>query len=498
MRSITGRFLAMTSVACLTFGWVLAKGVIQVRCVDEAGQPIKGVEVIVRQPAGSYVKQNKTNKRGEAEFKNAEQGYYRVIARGDGYDPGLRDVFEFSGEGEMTVDMTLKPGSPDKKLYLEDPSIQQEVNQLIIDGAKLIREREMDAAKEKLNKALEIMPASPDGLIQLGLAQLNSQEWEKADATFQEALDLLEIFQKLGVGDMSQRRQEVLEVKQSIPFQKIAWRSHELMKERRYEDALPVLQEMIEMAPDNPDVYYSQAIALAHSDRTQEAKAAVEKALEINPNDRSYKELLGQIEAILESGRSLEAQETIQGIEKEYQEGNHEAALQQIEQAMQSLDEQYHGPLWLLKAQTHSQREQYDASLAAYAKAVETNPDDALAIKREMARTCFTAEKYEEGLELYHEVFQAEPEGAEQKFFEMAQDFNRRGEAELAARVMEKILEINPDYPEAHFELGVYYFYEKEDKAKARKMFERYLEIGESEDNKDNARAILAVIDRDQ
>ncbi|HSR50644.1 MAG TPA: tetratricopeptide repeat protein [Acidobacteriota bacterium] len=478
----------------------VAEGKLIVRCASESGEPIRNVQVSVLQqggePGNQFGEQKKTNKRGEATFKGVNQGIFRILARGEGYAPAFRDLYQFPGEGEVTLDLTLEAGDPETQLYFEDQELAQKATTLIQEGAQDARDKNFDAAEVKLKESLQIMPANPDALINLGLVYLGREQWEQAEETFKEAADQLAVFSQLNVAGVDERRQQVLQTIDQIPMQKLSVKSQGLMNDRKYKEAIPVIEEMRELAPDNPDLLYNLAIAQAQSEMLEEAKASVEKALEMNPDERSYQRLLQQIKDIQESGRSMAAQEAIQAIEKEYGEGNYETALQELEKVFGSLEEKYHGPLWILKARSHAQLSQHDPAIAAYQKAIELNPDIALGLKEELAQTYINAEKYQEGIALYAEVFEGKSEDPAPKFFDMAQSFSRKGQAGLAAQLFQRVLEIDPDFPEAYFELGVHYFYETQEKDKAKEMFERYLEIGESQENKDNARAILAVIEK--
>lgn len=501
MRINWGRSLpkALVSLMALAFasGAALAQeGKLDVQCSDESGNPVKDVQVYLQQRQGSGLEDNKkTNKKGVATFKKVEGGIYRVLARAEGYEPAFEDLYRFPGDGEHTLQLTLKPGDSEKKLYFEDEALQLKANQLIADAVKQFQAGDLDGAIKTLEDSLEIFPASPDALQNLGLILLRAQRWEEGKAALQKTADLLEFYIDLNVPGMAERRQQVLQAIESIPLQKVAVQTETMMSERRYEEAIPLFEEMLRLSPGNPNVYYNMAIALAHSERLEEAKASLAKAREADPDDEAYKSLERQLQQLEESGQSMRAQEAIQAIEKLYKEEKYQQALQECEKALEEIKPEYHAPLWILTARSHAKQGHAEEAIAAYRKAVELKPDDS-GLKEELADVLIAAERYEEGIELYGEALKGGDKALDQAFFDMAQGFNRKGKADLAGMLFHKVLEINPDYSECYYELGVYYFYEKKDNEQAKKMLDRYLEVGQDQSHKDNATAILTVMEK--
>ena len=502
MRMNLGGLLPKSLIGLMAFAAVcgasLAQGTLDVLCLDENGKPIKDVQVFLQPRQGQGQEEDKkTNKRGVATFKKVQGGIYRVIARGAGYDPGLEDLYRFPDTGDHRLQLTFKPGDSEKNLYFEDEALQRQANQLITDAVNDFRAGNIEAAEQKLKESLEIFPASPDAQQNLGLIYLNAQRWEEGEAALRAAADLIVYYIDLNVPNMAERREQILKAIDLIPLQKIAVQTEALMKEKRYDEAIPLFEEMDKISPANADVFYNMALALAHSERLEEAKATIAKALELSPDDQAVKNLRQQIQDIEESGHSLKAQEAIQAIERDYRNEKYQQVLEGCEKAFQEIKPEYHASFWILKARAHAKQAQPDEAIDSYRKAVELKPQDS-ELKEELAEVYIAAEKYQQWIELYSEVLKGGDKPADQTFFEMAQGFNLKGKANLAGLLFQKVLEVNPDYAEAYYELGIFYFYETKDRGQAKKMLDRYLETGQDQNHKDAAKSILTVMEKTQ
>ena len=62
-------------------------GSVIVTCVDESGNPLKGVKVEILSLENQKVKDKKSNGDGIAEMDNITSGVYRVVGRKDDYAP---------------------------------------------------------------------------------------------------------------------------------------------------------------------------------------------------------------------------------------------------------------------------------------------------------------------------------------------------------------------------------------------------------------------------
>ena len=78
---------------------------------------------------------------------------------------------------------------------------------------------------------------------------------------------------------------------------------------KEYGNAVPVLQRATELDPKNADgwAYYGQALALQSPNQYPKAIEAAKKALEINPNQATAKQLVGVIEKEMQKQKAAQS-----------------------------------------------------------------------------------------------------------------------------------------------------------------------------------------------
>ncbi|MEE8160781.1 MAG: carboxypeptidase-like regulatory domain-containing protein, partial [Acidobacteriota bacterium] len=97
-----------------------SKNTLQVKCVDQAGNPLKGIKVEAREMVGGKKKNKKCNAAGVAVFEKLDSGVYELVARQKGFEPSLYDFVLLEGGSQESVTLVFKPGDKDKPLYFED------------------------------------------------------------------------------------------------------------------------------------------------------------------------------------------------------------------------------------------------------------------------------------------------------------------------------------------------------------------------------------------
>ncbi len=487
--------LSAIPVILLASGLAVGQGknTLKVTCRDADGNPIKGVELYLQRITVPDADNEKTNKKGETKFKKVMDGLYRIWGRREGYSPVIKDLFRISGGGETPLELRLDAGDSTEQLYFEDQALMEKANQLVFDAVNAFQKSDFANAEKDLKASLDIYPNSPDALQNLGLLYLRTKRWDEGEATLKESIHLLDLFSELGTPGLDERKKAIEQALAAIPIQKIAVEAEELMAARKYLEAIPKLEEIKKISPQNPDVHYNMAIAFAHADMIPEARIAIDTAMGIRA-ESDYKQLRDQIIEIEKSGQSLEAQQAISKIEAAYKEESFEEALKGCEAALVKLQAEYHEPIWRLKARTHRKLIQSDESVSAYKKAIELKPDNA-ETRKELALYLMESEKYPDAIQAYADLFAATSEAADEGFAKLADETGRKGEADLSHMLWEKVIEVNPEYWDAYYHLGMSYNYEKNDKAQAKLALEKFIEHGKNPSYLDNAKAVLTVMD---
>lgn len=220
------------------------------------------------------------------------------------------------------------------------------------EGIQLLRKKQVDAAIEQLNKALQINPQYNEAYRYLGLAYGQKNLWADASQVLQKAItykpDDLIALKNLGVAYLRQKQyaeaehvlQQALQyapddekaqsylakaiqgkkkeqtsngvsqppsgsngeqpssstenkaAAQRNPVQDLLDKGVICLDNAQYNKAIEAFQEVTRLAPDNSDGYYG--LGLVYEKRQDWAKAisAYQKAVELNPNDLPAKESL--------------------------------------------------------------------------------------------------------------------------------------------------------------------------------------------------------------
>ena len=167
----------------------------------------------------------------------------------------------------------------------------------------------MDADKW-LSKSVQMDSHNWESWYYLGRTKYNENRFEEAVNTFQRALALspknVKAEDNLGLSyDGLGRRQEAEQAYRNA----IRWQSELLqqdpgpyldlgillVEQNRPQDAIPYLQQAVQISPKDPKAHERLGRAYERMDRLSEAQVELEKAVEASPNDGALHYVLGQI-----------------------------------------------------------------------------------------------------------------------------------------------------------------------------------------------------------
>ncbi len=472
-------------------------GAIEVVCTDSEGTPLNKVEVTARALKSGTVSTKKTDKRGSAVIKKLPADIYMIWARLEGYEPALHEFLSLGADAEETVKLVFQPGDSTKQMYFENPQLSSQGNQLLMEGFEALRDGKLEEGEEKLKASLAIQESSPDAHHNLGLLYLRTQRWDEAEAALKRASELFDVYMAVnptGKEQLEIRRDGAQTALDSLPMQKVAYEADVAMEAKDFDKAIGIYNKLIEMAPDNANVYYNRAVAEAHAERLDEAKVSIDKAIQLKSDDNAFQELKKQILQIEESGQSLRAQNAIEEIQKHLSAEEFEPALEKLNAALAEMPDKYHATFQRMAARAHRGLGHADQAIESYRSAIEADPLPET--RRELAEYLFEQERYEEGVKAYAKVFEAESQPAAKGYHDLGKAFSRQGKQDVAAMLYQAALAADNSFSAAHYDLGMYYYYQKSDKAKAKGMLERFIELGGDAAQIDNAKAVLIVIER--
>ncbi len=168
----------------------------------------------------------------------------------------------------------------------------------LVQGHCLNKLKRYHEAIQKLNKAIELDPGTPNAYIELGLSFIRLQEYEKALTPLDKAIEIdpdnVFPWSFAGVSLQALERWEAaqtflnkaIELNPKDPATRLA-RSANLLMLGRWEDALISLDEVLELDPDNADAWNAKSITFRKLGRHEDALEACEKALSGSQKDSS-------------------------------------------------------------------------------------------------------------------------------------------------------------------------------------------------------------------
>src|SRR5512138_855236 len=112
-----GFFLLTVLVACPAWA---EDNTLNVQCADQAGAPIKDVQVRIQHLQTGKWKDKKSDAKGTAAFNKLDDGVYRVIARKDGLAPAFYEFVLLKNAAQQSVPLKFQPGDPKSPVYFED------------------------------------------------------------------------------------------------------------------------------------------------------------------------------------------------------------------------------------------------------------------------------------------------------------------------------------------------------------------------------------------
>jgi rhomboid protease GluP len=178
------------------------------------------------------------------------------------------------------------------------------------------------AAREQLERVVELDPGFAEGYLELGELRLEEKRYDEAAALFQRAADLdpgLYAPQRgLGIAlALAGRREEAIEAlriarkmePKDVSMYVVA--SSLLVEANRAEEAVAVLQEALTWAPESPEVWSAMGLARLRRGELTEAVSALERAAKAEPEVAEHHNRLS-----LALARAGEGERALESIEK--------------------------------------------------------------------------------------------------------------------------------------------------------------------------------------
>jgi tetratricopeptide (TPR) repeat protein len=259
------------------------------KVVDPKGDPIKDATLTV--VSVERIPFNET-------YKVKQNGEFALAV----VDGTVRYEFTVSAPGfadyKEVIKMKLVPEKNDRTFMLGAPQTTTIVTTTVVDpatdaynaGAKLANENNLDAAIAKMEEATRLKPELSAAYMALGKLYLRKTDYAKSIAAAQKALELVgdddDMFSVLAeayakTGDKAKAAEYKAKAPQNAPDLFNQAVVH--LNAGRDTDAVPLLKKAIEIDPTFSDAWFQLGMAYVRMSNNPEARAALEKYLELAP-----------------------------------------------------------------------------------------------------------------------------------------------------------------------------------------------------------------------
>ena len=485
----------------LLTGFGFAANTLEVKCVDENGQPVAKAKVLAFALKNAKTSNKKTGDNGVAVFDKMKDDYYRIWVEAKGYEKALEEFVPMLNDSQKKIQLVLNTGNEKDKLYFEDNLVRERAETLSKAGTEAIQQRNLTEAEKRLTDSIKLYPSQINANNNLAFIYFSTGRVEEAKACYERVINIAETFRFLEVDPNNialydQQIQQVRELLDTMPLQILAAEVDKAMKAEDFATAVNKLDEMIKMQPDNAGAYFQKGIALTRLNRLEDAEASVNKAVELNPSENAFKDLQTRIAQMKKAMVTNQFRDKLLEIDKLNTSGNYEEALSSLDKMGSDIPDELKGAFWWIKGRAHRGLDQKDEMIQSYEKALQSEADsnNRGIYLDEMTNWLLDKNYLTELLEVYPRVAPEASVNVPAGLSAIAGQLIRKGDQASARSVFEKILEIDPENAEAYYELGMNYFYEVKDEAKAKVLLEKYIELGKDDGHLNNAKNVIAVM----
>lgn len=473
-------------------------GSVSVTCVDEAGKPLKGVEVELLSLDNTKIKDKKSDGDGLAEIKDVLNGVYRVVGRKKNYAPTFYEFVKI-GASRETISLTLQPGA-DKLLYFEDPAQIQRASELTIQGINAAKEGHYADAEKNLLQAIDLNPSNAQSRYYLGVYYVQVGKFDQAVEVLNKAEKLAGLFAGLPPvpGQIDPAQNKAIQDNAKRLILNMAGIKGELaLKQKNYDEAVADFTENLNNLPNNPDAHYQLALALTYAGRYDEAMKMIDKAIQIKPGEKTYLDLKEQIAARITNASIQKAQASLDEGNKLMESGDASGALGKFQEALNLLEPDRQSIVWRQIGRAQEKLNQPEAAEEAYKKAVELSPENNTAdYLNTLARFYLESKKYEKALDALTDPRSLGSGSLEKVLLDLVEK-SKNSEPKLAEAALERVIKADPANAETYFTLGrMYYADGKEMDSRTKELLTKYVEIGQDPNNVGQAKDMLTIVDR--
>ena len=272
----TGAILLLGSLASTA----AARNNFDCTIVDENGNPIQDGEMILTEVRNGRERDEDTNDDGRVEFRGLDDGAYRIRGNVDGYIASDSAPMEISGDITKQCNYTLV-------------SVDH-ANAMLQRVQALTRQRNLEEAEAEGLKVVELMPEEASAHFVLSVAYASGGKEQEAVAAIERAAELNPA--------QFQGRVEL------VTLSAMSTAADQLVANNDFDAAIQKYEEMIEINPAEPLVYYNMAVAYGRANQFNDALTAIDKAIALKPGDAEMLQMKTRLEEMFMNTLNQELQ----------------------------------------------------------------------------------------------------------------------------------------------------------------------------------------------
>ena len=238
---------------------VAAAATLQCKFSDDEGKPLKNVEARLTLTGTEQHQFERSGKNGEAGFHDVKAGEYELMAQLKGYVTLKREI-------EIVADQSIEQTLMSEKAF---DRLDEEVR-----GA--IRNEQFSSALPTVQKLLISYPQDAALHFNLGLIYAGLQQQDKATAEAEKAAKLDAEFAEKG------------KLVQGTYWRE---RGQNALKKEDFAIAAEAFENWTKLDATSDQAFYGLALAYGHQGKYPQALAAVDKALQLAPQNESYQKV---------------------------------------------------------------------------------------------------------------------------------------------------------------------------------------------------------------
>ena len=285
------------------------------KVIDEQGQPIEGAKIELDYKGGVTRKfETKTNKKGEFTQVGLASGLYDITVTKEGYQPGLTGSRISLGDPTYLKDIQLKKlGAGGAGAGAAGAAAGAAALQASFKAAlDLTQAGKLDEAEAAYKDLLTKAPSIPEIHYNLAYVYTQKKDWANAEASYKKALELkpdysdaltslARMYQESG---QPQKAMELMSQGSAGSDPKAQFNlGVMLMNQNKDEEALAAFQKAVELDPASTEAYFYIGTRSLQLGKLPESVAALEKYISMNPSNAANlataKQMLPALKAAL-------------------------------------------------------------------------------------------------------------------------------------------------------------------------------------------------------